>query len=164
MTETINSLLLLARGGTQGGTDPVPVKACLDRIIATFADMVAAKPIKLEVSIAPEAVLQVNKNAFDLVLTNLIKNAITYTEQGNISVRHEAQRLCIEDTGVGIAAADLPHVFERFYRGTSRTGKQGGLGLGLAIVKSVCDQCGWRIALHSEKDRGTRVTIDFPPA
>ena len=164
MTETINSLLLLARGGTHGETEPIPVKACLDRILASFTDMLAAKPIALEVSICSEAVLQVNKDALDLVLTNLIKNAIAYTEQGKISVGYEAQRLCIEDTGAGIAAADLPHVFGRFYRGTSHTGKQGGLGLGLAIVKSICDQCGWRIALRSEENRGTRVTLDFSPA
>ena len=164
MTETINSLLLLARGGAQGETEPIPVKACVDKIIASFADMLAAKPLALEVSIAPEAILQLNKDAFHLVLTNLIKNAIAYTDQGKISVSYAAQRLCIEDTGVGIAAPDLPHGFERFYRGTSRTGKQGGLGLGLAIVKSICEQCGWRIALHSEENRGTRVTIDFSPA
>lgn len=163
MTETINALLLLARGGSQGATGPLPVKACLDRIIKPFADTLAAKRIALEFSIASDAALRVHRDAFDLVLTNLIKNAIAHTEQGKISVRYEAQRLCIEDTGAGIAAADLPRVFERFYRGTSSTGKQGGLGLGLAIVKRICDQSGWRITLHSEENRGTRVMIDFSP-
>ncbi|MDP2024633.1 HAMP domain-containing sensor histidine kinase [Sulfuriferula sp.] len=163
MTETINSLLLLARGGSQGTTDPIPVKAHVDKIINSCTDTLAAKPILLEISIAPEATLQVHRDAFDLVLTNLIKNAIAYTEQGKISVRYEAQRLCIEDTGIGISAADLPHIFERFYRGIHPMEKQSGLGLGLSIVKRICDQSGWRITLHSEENRGTRVMIDFSP-
>lgn len=164
MTETINALLLLARGDSPGETGPIPVKACLDQIIRPFLDTLAAKRIALEFSIASDATLQVNQDAFVLVLTNLIKNAIAHTGQGKISVRYEAQRLGIEDTGVGITATDLPHVFERFYRGTSSPGKPGGMGLGLAIVRRICDQSGWRITLHSAENRGTRVMIDFSPA
>ncbi len=164
MTESINSLLLLARGGAPGTADPMPVKAHVDKIIKSCAEALAVKPILLELSVAPDATLHVNGDAFDLVFTNLLKNAIAYTGQGKISVRYETQRLCIEDKGIGISAADLPHIFERFYRGTSRTEKQDGLGLGLAIVKRVCDQSGWQLTLHSEENRGTRVTIDFSPA
>ena len=164
MTEIIGSLLLLARGGTPGTSDPMPVKAHVDKIIKSCADALAAKPILLELSVASDATLRVNGDAFDLVFTNLLKNAIAYTGQGKISVRYETQRLCIEDTGAGIAAADLPHICKRFYRGTSRTEKQDGLGLGLAIVKRVCEQSGWQLTLHSEENRGTRVMIDFSPA
>ncbi|MHB1258649.1 sensor histidine kinase, partial [Thiobacillus sp.] len=152
-----------ARGGSQGTTDPIPVKAHVDKIIKSYADTLAAKPILLEISIASDATLQVNGDAFDLVFTNLLKNAIAYTGQGKISVSYEAQRLCIEDTGIGISAADLPHIFERFYRGIHPMEKQDGLGLGLSIVKRICDQSGWRITLHSEENRGTRVMIDFSP-
>jgi signal transduction histidine kinase len=97
------------------------------------------------------------------LLQNLVDNALRHTERGEVSVSavpHEgAIRLQVTDTGVGIAADDLPHVFAPF-----RTGSRGrtGTGLGLYIVRRFCESLGGRISVASTPGTGTRFTIDLP--
>ena len=72
-------------------------------------------------------------------------------------------RIIFEDHGAGIAPADLPHVFERFYRGDpSRTRATGGFGLGLAIAKALVEAYGGAITADSSPGRGTRMTVELP--
>jgi signal transduction histidine kinase len=72
-------------------------------------------------------------------------------------------RVVFEDHGAGIAAGDLPHVFERFYRGDpSRTRATGGFGLGLAIAKALVDAYGGTITADSIPGQGTRMTVELP--
>jgi signal transduction histidine kinase len=71
-------------------------------------------------------------------------------------------QVCVEDNGVGIPAADLPHVFERFYRATNVTGKIHGTGLGLASAKQIVEQHGGFIDISSEADKGTTVMVILP--
>jgi two-component system sensor histidine kinase MprB len=80
-----------------------------------------------------------------------------------VAARLQDDALVIEDTGSGIAPVDLPHVFERFYRGRDAQGRPGH-GLGLAIVKHLCDQHDWTLTLESEAGRGTRVRLRFAKA
>lgn len=101
------------------------------------------------------------------VFGNLIDNAIKYTpEGGEISVkirREEKQAICtISDTGIGIAFADQPHIFERFYRTRQATGKYEGTGLGLNIVKTIVEQHEGRIWVESQPGQGTTFTIMLP--
>lgn len=160
MVELINSLLLLAREDTTSHPSEVSIRECVEQAIAPFREALAAKCVGVEVRIDHDATLPLNRNALALVLANLVKNAATYTEHGHIGVSYHAHTLCVEDTGAGIAQDDLPHVFDKFYRG--QAAGQAGLGLGLAIVKRVCDRNGWRIRLESNSGAGTRVIIDFP--
>ena len=104
------------------------------------------------------------------VLLNLLGNAIRYTSAGG-SVTVEAQReegavrVNVRDTGVGIAAADLPHIFERFYRGEkSRSRQHGGAGLGLAIARGLVLAHGGRIWAESTAGSGTTVSFTLPIA
>jgi signal transduction histidine kinase len=97
------------------------------------------------------------------VLQNLIDNALRHTERGEVAVTaapHERRiRLQVTDTGSGIAAADLPHVFSPFRTGTlGRTGS----GLGLYIVKRFCETLGGEVSVASTVGTGTRFTIDLP--
>lgn len=108
-----------------------------------------------------EAMLHGSRDALILVLTNLIKNAVAYTGRGNIVIRYQDRLLQIEDTGVGIAPDEIPHVFDRFYRGRPNGDDRRGLGLGLAIVKRVCDQQDWQISIESEESAGTRISVAF---
>jgi signal transduction histidine kinase len=101
------------------------------------------------------------------VLGNLLGNALKYTPAGGrvtASVRRtsEGAELTVTDTGVGIEPAELPHVFERFYRGSSRNGETGGAGLGLSIVRSIVDMHGGRVEIASKPGSGTVVVVSLP--
>ena len=98
---------------------------------------------------------------------NLLDNAITYTEQGGITItarREQGQALItIADTGMGIAAEQLPRIFERFYvTDKSRSRKFGGTGLGLAIVKHIVLLHQGAIDVESTPGRGTKFIIRLP--
>ena len=101
---------------------------------------------------------------------NLLSNAIRYTPAGGrVAVRLERHgnsiRLQVEDTGIGISEADLPRVFEEFYRAANaRDRVPAGTGLGLAIVRSVAEQHGGTVAVVSSPGRGTRFSVDLPAA
>jgi len=104
-----------------------------------------------------------------LVWINLLENAVRYGPEGGsveVAVIRENSgpaRIVFEDHGAGIALADLPHVFERFYRGDpSRTRTTGGFGLGLAIAKALVEAYGGTITADSAPGKGTRMTVELP--
>jgi two-component system, OmpR family, sensor histidine kinase BaeS len=102
------------------------------------------------------------------ILTNIINNALKYTPEGKIvslSVieKDELVGFTIKDEGSGIPEEDIPHVFERFYRGDkSRDRKTGGIGIGLSIVKALVDAHNGKIEVNSLLGKGTQVNILFP--
>ena len=102
------------------------------------------------------------------VLRNLLDNAVTHTPPGGvISVRARPAgagvELSVEDTGAGIAAGDLPYVFERFYRAdASRDRATGGAGLGLAIVRQIVAAHGGEARVESEPGKGTKIHFTLP--
>ena len=106
------------------------------------------------------------------LLTNLISNAIKFTQQGTIGIRVEEQdidaanamyRIEISDTGIGIAAEQLPHLFNSFSQADSGITRQyGGTGLGLAICRKLTDLMGATIEVRSELGQGSRFTIQLP--
>jgi signal transduction histidine kinase len=79
-----------------------------------------------------------------------------------VTVRDGQRAVVISDTGPGIDPADLPHVFERFYRGESARQGTEGAGLGLAIARWIADLHGARIDIQSSPGDGTRVAVSFP--
>jgi len=80
-----------------------------------------------------------------------------------LAPHREGARIVVADTGVGIDASELPHIFERFYRGSrSNEARASGSGLGLAIVKSIVDMHGGRIAVESRLGVGTTFTVTLP--
>ena len=102
------------------------------------------------------------------VVQNLVLNAIKFTgRNGSVDVSLEpaesGARIAVADTGVGIDAAELPHIFERFYRGSQANEARGsGSGLGLAIVRSIVDMHGGSIEVESHVGRGSRFTVILP--
>jgi signal transduction histidine kinase len=90
-------------------------------------------------------------------------NAIKYSpKNGVITIKFEDKKLSISDTGRGIPKADLPHLFERFYRADrSRSRKTGGLGIGLAIVKEVMEAHGGHVNVKSKVGKGTTFSCHF---
>jgi signal transduction histidine kinase len=99
-------------------------------------------------------------------LANLLRNAIRHTPPGGIvavAARAEPDAVLVQvrDTGEGIAPADLPHIWERFYQGESSRGS-GGAGLGLALVKELTEAMGGSVAVESEIGRGSCFTVRLP--
>ena len=103
------------------------------------------------------------------ILVNLLSNALQYTDTGEITVKswHQGTQvwLAVQDTGIGIAAADLPHVFERFWRADrSRSRSSGGTGIGLAICKRLVELQGGEITVSSQVNQGSTFEFWLPKA
>ena len=110
-----------------------------------------------------------DRERIEQVVVNILSNAVKYTPAGGhirlsaCTAPRNRVRITVEDDGVGIPAADVPRLFERFYRvDKARSRAAGGTGLGLAIAKEIVEQHEGKIALASEYGKGTTVTITLP--
>ncbi|WNF36485.1 ATP-binding protein [Bacillaceae bacterium IKA-2] len=108
-----------------------------------------------------------DQDRFFQIMINLLNNALKYTSEGGKVILKSQQEneyldFIIEDNGNGISELDLPHIYERFYRGEkSRNRKTGGAGIGLSIVKALVEANKGRIIIESQRNRGTKVTVGF---
>jgi two-component system OmpR family sensor kinase len=139
------------------------------RLAAGYEMQAAEKNLRLKVeagAAVPE--VMVDPLRIEQVISNLLTNAMRHTPAGgsiNINVSRDSNNLVISvaDTGEGIKADDLPHIFERFYRsGSARARKDGGTGLGLAIVKQMVEAHGGRVWVESRPGSGSRFGFSIP--
>ena len=168
----VNDLFTLARADSDGRVF-TPARVQLDEIVleaVTTAGWIASRrDITLNVAEAEEAVIEGDAALLRQLVMILLDNAIKFSHEGGsveISVRAEsgAAMIVIQDAGVGIASAEIPRVFDRFYRAESARGATAGAGLGLAIAKWIADVHGVEISIAPAPVRGTRVTVRFPAA
>ncbi len=101
---------------------------------------------------APDKVL-------NILFSNLLRNAISHTHEGTVTVTIDERLVTVSDTGHGIEASQLQYIFEPFYRGHSDS---KGHGLGLSIVKQLCKRFGWKIRVRSKPGEGTSFSVFFP--
>lgn len=113
--------------------------------------------------------LRADPEDLQLVWINLLENAVRYSSEGQpVEVAIQSNnggpaRIVFQDHGPGMSATDLPHIFQRFYRGdSSRARSTGGFGLGLAIAKALVEAYGGTIQAESEIGKGTRMTVELP--
>jgi len=170
----VEDLLILARLEARDEPFPVAPLAVGGFIQGTVEDWSlrsAEKKISLTSEMTP-GLPEIRADAFRLeqVLSNLIDNAIKYTEPGgSVKVRASAVdgavEIRVEDTGIGIPPADLPRIFERFYRADkARSRERGGTGLGLSIVKHIVLAHGGTVRAESQQGHGTSIIIRLPLA
>ncbi len=146
---------------------PFALRESIENWVLALALKAAEKHIELICDITPSVPSSVRGDPSRLrqVLTNLVGNAIKFTEQGEVVVYADAQpdapngltvRFEIRDTGIGIPPDRVDHVFESFSQvDASTTRKYGGTGLGLAISKGLVEQMGGQIGVHSQPGQGT---------
>jgi signal transduction histidine kinase len=157
ITDLAASLLALARETQPGLVEEV---ALADAVAAAWEPLAAeagGKAVTLLVDVASTACVRCDQALLELVLRNLLDNALRHSASGVVSCRLEGRVLAVHDCGPGIAAADLPHVFERFFR----AGSQAGHGLGLALVRHVCGAAGWTVHAANAAAGGAVFSVDF---
>ncbi len=171
MTALIEQMLTLARVEQRGlgAFAPVALRDLLRDITDQLQPKAADAQVSLRLDIPPQVDLQVAGDGERLrqVFTNLVENGLKYTLAGGevtvTAVRHwQTIAVSVSDTGAGIAAEHLLHLFERFYRADSaRARETGGFGLGLAIAQAVVQAHGGTISVESEVGQGTTFTVSL---
>jgi signal transduction histidine kinase len=141
----------------------------ISKALASIANRAKEKSITVSSNVNP-SLGEITGNEFSIneMITNLLFNAVKYTPE-NKTVHLETKsvddnvQIDIVDTGIGIPAEDLEHVFEEFFRaGNARKNEKDGTGLGLSIVKQIVEQHGGKISVESREGRGTKFTVIIP--
>jgi signal transduction histidine kinase len=170
MEETVAKMLTLARVEANNisaavATDLTDV---LRQVAQQFESMAELKRLQILILAEGPVMVDIEPEQLQLLCGNLLLNALQHSPAGS-AIRAVVQQngsqaeLAIEDDGEGIAAQDLPHVFDRFYRGDpSRSRNTGGTGLGLAICKAIASRWQGTIDIASDLGIGTRVVVRFP--
>jgi two-component system phosphate regulon sensor histidine kinase PhoR len=171
LTRDLLDLHGVESGKRELAPEPMAAAALAEWLRAEFAERARAKGLALEVNTpAPDHAFTADRPLVELILHNLLDNAIKFTPAGGrvvctIEPHDGALRLGVSDTGCGIPRADLPRVFERFFQADasrSRGAETRGTGLGLAIVKHACERLGGTVSLKSDLGSGTTVEILVP--
>jgi signal transduction histidine kinase len=168
----VNDLLLLAQSeaGVQIRREPVELDTLLLEIHRDLRTL--SGDALLRIGAEDQVIVQGDRDRLKQALLNLGVNALQHTPVGGTITLSLEQRsgwacLSVVDTGVGIAAEDLPHIFDRFYRADrSRSRHGGGAGLGLAIVKWIAEAHGGQVSVASVPGQGSTFAIwlPLPPA
>jgi|YNPNPStandDraft_1061719.scaffolds.fasta_scaffold17284_3 two-component system OmpR family sensor kinase len=168
MQRLVQDLLLLAQADAGVPIEKQPVE--LDTLLLDVFRQARLNAGEVKVSLGKEDQLQVIGDADRLkqLFLNLLDNAIKYTPAGGqvtLSFERDGNwaRVTVADTGIGIPARDLPHIFDRFYRvDKARSREKGGTGLGLAICKWIVEAHGGRIEVQSQVGKGSTFTVWLP--
>lgn len=169
LVDDLRILSLADSGALTLNRRTVDPRALLERTALAYFVQAEQQGIALRLD-APESLpsIPVDTDRMAQVLNNLVANALRYTTQGEIvlSATADAQQvtLAVQDTGSGIAAEDLPMIFDRFYRAdpSRQRGENANSGLGLAIAKAIVEAHGGKISAQSDLGHGTTFSLSLP--
>jgi signal transduction histidine kinase/CheY-like chemotaxis protein len=171
LTKLIDDVLDLAKieaGKLEWHMENVTIEEIIDRATAATSSLFEQKGLRLEKVIAPGLpTVTGDQDRLIQVVINLISNAVKFTDAGTITCKAERRGgqivVSVSDTGVGIAPADQPKVFERFKQvGDTLTDKPKGTGLGLPICKEIVEHHGGRVWVESELGKGSTFSFSLP--
>ena len=144
----------------------VDIHGVFENVMELYKPKASSKGLFLKILEDPDMrQVEADRNRLIKILTNLVDNAIKFTETGGVTFGLEKSRdghpcICVEDTGIGVPAKSIERLGERFFRvDPARSRKMGGTGLGLAIVKHLVKAHGWRMQIESTQGNGTKVKI-----
>ena len=168
--ESLSSVDNYQTGGASLRSRKVSVTRIIEDVSASFRDIAIQKGVALKMDLdrSHELLVDADASKIAIVLSNLVKNAITFSnEGGHIIIRGSLEsgfvKVVVEDDGLGIPAKDLPHIFDRFYQVESHlTRKHGGMGLGLSVAKAMIEMHGGRIWVESMEEKGSTFTFLLP--
>ena len=162
MGSLLETLLLLARESeVTMPSEEVMVNDLVANQIDLLAHMAERGGNQMAFHEEAELKLQAPPRVVEIVIGNLMRNALNYTQQGKVDVTVNSRGVRVEDTGVGMSRDELANAFEAFYRADESRGLVKGHGLGLAIVRRLVRQFGWAISAHSRPGAGTTVEVRF---
>jgi signal transduction histidine kinase len=146
----------------------INLRELIETNIEALAPQTTAKRIRLELRCAPDLSILASRDLGNIVLSNLLSNAVRYSPEGTtvtISAVQESADVCLEvkDHGIGMTPEEMGHIFEEFYRTRrAREIERDGTGLGLSIIKKAVETIGGRITVASQVDKGSTVHVYFP--
>lgn len=171
LSDTLRSVLEMAQieaGTLEMEVRTVDVSEVAREVAGAHEPMAVDKGVTLTVEANGTPQISTDRILCYRILTNLVHNAIKFTDAGEVVVRVETTpggaRYVVSDTGIGIGSSFLPHLFDAFKQeSVGRTRTHDGTGLGLAITRRMVDLLGGTIAVESVKGEGSRFTVDIPP-
>ncbi|MEO7289251.1 MAG: hybrid sensor histidine kinase/response regulator, partial [Jatrophihabitantaceae bacterium] len=170
LRKLVDSLLDFSRlqaGRMEFRPEPTDLAELTAISVSAFHSMAETAGLKLTYQQAGPAIAEVDRGLWDKIVLNLVSNAIKYTNAGSVTIRVGSVGgrvvLSVTDTGIGIAAANLPLIFERFQRVDGATGRSvEGVGIGLALVADFVRLHGGELSVRSEPDQGTCFEVNLP--
>ena len=175
MADLVGSLLTLARadeGRFDLHREPVALDPLVHEVFETAVILGEEAGLDVRMPAVEPATVLGDRTRLRQLLLNLITNAVKYTGRGGmvevtLSRHDRTVTFAVRDTGIGISAEDLPHIFQRFYRADrvrTRTSERAGFGLGLSIAQWIAEAHGGTIEVHSRLGRGSIFRVTLPVA
>jgi len=163
MEELIDAFLILARETDKEFEDEQTIIAnIVEREIRSADIYLDDKPLTIEIDEQYPLEIFTARKVVAIVLGNLIRNAVLYTNEGSITITIKEHSVVIEDTGIGMSGEQIKKIFQPYYR-AEQSGKtdRKGYGVGLTIVKRLSNRFNWIVEVESETDVGTRIEVFF---
>ncbi len=158
MEELIETLLLLARESDHLlSSEDISINDIVREEIERAESLLDNKKLKITINETHQLNIKAPDKVLSVMVGNIIRNAFSYTDEGEVNILINQSGLVIEDSGIGMSDKQLDNIFTAFEREKQR----GGYGVGLTIVKMLSDRYNWPIEIDSKLNVGTRVSIQF---
>lgn len=161
MNTLLDSLVNLSVIQYDENKEPVAVIQEVESIVSQYTQIAKNKWISINIQKESDYILHVHRGYFDMLVGNLVSNAIKYNKKwGKVTITIADWILKIQDTGIGIPPKEIEKIFDRFYQ-VGNVRNQEWSGIGLSLVKKIVDMYGWNIGVQSKEKQGTTFTIKF---
>ena len=157
MVNLTNALLLMARENT----DEADIQTCdVSKVVSVAIESnrhMLSKDTQVNLTCHSHPNIEAERTLLSIVVSNLIRNAFTFTPSGSVMISTDDNSVTVKDTGTGIRSEEIGKVFQKHFKGTGSPGS----GIGLSLVKRICDRYGWEIIIISSEGQGTSAQLIF---